>query len=363
MSDASTRRLIENYVERAPTPMFLSGFFKSPPRNFHNTEKVEIDIIRDDEDVAIVLTDVTTGARLNESSLYTNKAFTPPIFDEAGAINAYKQMQRSAGVDPFQDPEFGRNALREAFDIFDKCARKISRAVELMASQVFQGGVITLINNAGTTLYNLDFQAKDTHNVTVTTTWAENGSSGSPIADLEALARVIRRDGKKNPTDLIFGSGALQRFLANADVKARLDNRNMSLGAIVPETRGEGATYQGRVWVGSYPFEMWSYEGYYKHPQTGVLTPYVAETNVIMLARDARLDLSFGTIPMIVQPDQRALPFLPPRISDGGRGIDLTTNAWISPDGKNVMVSCGTRPLTIPTAIDTFGCLTVEADS
>lgn len=363
MSDASTRKMIDSYVERADSPLFLSGFFKSPPRNFHKTEKVELDIVRENEEVAIVITDPSTGARINESSLYTNKAFTPPVFEEAGAINAYNQMQRRPGVDPFQDPNFGLQAMQEAFDIFGKCERKIRRAIELMASQVFQSASITLVNSAGTALYTLDFQGKTEHFATVTVTWDIAGATGSPLADLESLARTIRKNGKKNPTDLVFGASALQRFLASEDVRARLDNRNMQVGSIAPQSRGEGATFQGRVWIGSYPFDMWSYEGFYKHPQTGVLTPYVSEENVIMLAKDGRLDLSFGAIPMIVPPDQRAMPFLPPRISSGDRGIDLTTNAWITPDGKNVMVSCGTRPLTIPTAIDTFGCLTVVADS
>ncbi len=35
--------------------------------------------------------------------------------------------------------------------------------------------------------------------------------------------------------------------------------------------------------------------------------------------------------------------------------IDMTTNAWFTPDNKHLKVSAGTRPLTIPTAIDTFG--------
>ena len=51
--------------------------------------------------------------------------------------------------------------------------------------------------------------------------------------------------------------------------------------------------------------------------------------------------------------------FLPPRISSSDRGLDLTTNAWITPDNKHVKVSAGTRPLTIPTAIDTYARLTV----
>jgi hypothetical protein len=341
--------------------MFLSGFFQSPPRNFHNTEKVELDIIREDEDVAIVIQDLTAGARMNESTKYTNKAFTPPIFKEMGAVHAFDQIQRQPGQDPFQDPNFALNAANEAFRIFRRLEKKIRRAIELMASQVLQTGALTLFNETGVTLYTLDFIPKATHMVTVGVTWAPDGSSGNPLADLEALATVVRRDGKRQPRQLVFGTSAFQRFLANAQVQLRLDKTIMNIAALAPETRGQGATFQGFVWIGHYRFEMWTYDGYFKHPQTGVLTPYVDVDNVIMLSEGGRLDLSFGAIPRIVGPEARALPFLPPRMSSAEQGLDLTVNAWITPDGEHLMVSAGTRPLTIPTAIDTFARLNVTA--
>ncbi|HEY3500674.1 MAG TPA: major capsid protein, partial [Polyangiaceae bacterium] len=211
-----------------------------------------------------------------------------------------------------------------------------------------------------------DFVPKATHMVTCGAggygaTWATDGSTGVPLADLDLLARVVRRDGKKQPKQLVFGSSALQRFLANAAVQKALDKNVINLGQMAPVARGQGATFQGFVWIGHYKFEMWTYDGFYKHPQTGAITPYVDDDNVIMLSEGARLDLSFGSIPMIRRPEAAALPFLPPRISDGGMGIDLTTNSWFTPDGKHLKVSAGTRPLTIPTAIDTFARLNVTS--
>jgi hypothetical protein len=360
MSDNSTIQLIDMYVEQASTPMFLSGFFRSPPQNFHTTEDVEMDIQRDDEQVAIVIHDLSVGARKNEASLYTNKRFRPPIFDEEGHVSAYDAIRRQPGQSPFMTPDYAANATRAAFDIFRRLELKIRRAVELMASQVLQTGILTLIDSSGTAQYTLDFSPKSSHMATVGTTWALDGSTGDPLADLGALATVVRRDGKVEPNKLVFGDSAWIRFLANAKVKAALESRRGVLAEIAPVARGSGATFQGWVWIGHYRFEMWTYDGYYKHPQTGTLTPYVATDNVIMLG-DGRLDLTFGAIPIITPPDQRALPFLPPRIGSEGRGLDLTTNAWVTPDGKHVMVSAGTRPLTIPTAIDTFARLDVTA--
>lgn len=365
MSDASTRKLIAMYMEEAEAPLFLSGFFRSPPQNFHTSEMIEIDIDRDEEDIAIVVTDLSTGARLNESSLYTNKGFTPPVFDEKGPISAYSLLKREGGRSPFMDPEFGAHATRQAFRLFRKLEKKIRRSIEVMASQVLQSGKLTLIDQTGTALYTLDFQPKATHFPTVTTDWGTVNAGGDrtddPLGDLASLARVVRRDGKRKPNRLVFGTQAFEHFISHPKVNERLDNRSMQLGQVAPEMRGEGATFQGWVWIGHYRFEMWTYDGFYKHPQSGDLVDYVDENNVIMLSDGGRLDLSYGAIPLIGERDPRALPFLPPRMSSSDLGLDLTTNAWITEDNKQLMVSAGTRPLTIPTAIDTFGCLKTQA--
>lgn len=356
--DETTTRMIALYMEEAPAPPFLSGFFQSPPGNFHETEEVTLDVIRDDEDVAIVVQDLTAGSRSNEATRYTSKGFIPPIFDEDGTITAYNLIKRQPGMDPFQDPDYLANATEEAFRIFRRLERKIRRAIELMASQVLTTGKLTLVDSSGTALYTLDFSPKTSHFPTAGTPWPNSGYK--PLKDLGDLAVVVRRDGKDNPNRLVFGQRALRDFLDNDDVKARVERDRLGLGQMAPEMRGRGATFHGFVWIDHYRFEIWSYDGYYKHPQTGVHTPYVDQDKVIMLSENGRLDLTYGAIPMFRQVMNPALAFLPERMSDGDRGLDLTTNAWFTPDGKHLKVSAGTRPLTIPTAIDTFGCLTTR---
>lgn len=359
MSDTSTTRIIDMYLEEASAPLFLAGFFRSPPQNFHTTEYVELDIQRDDEQVAIVVKDLSLPPHANENTLYTNKRVKPPIYDEEGAITAFDMIKRQAGQNPFASPEYAANAVRQAFTVYRKLENKIRRAIELQASQVLQTGQLTLIDQNGVAVYELDFEPKATHMKTVSVTWAENGSTGDPLADLSALADAVRQDGKTEPTRLIFGKSAFQRFLANAKVQAALESRRAVLAEIRPEARGQGATFQGWIWIDEYRFEMWTYSGFYRHPQSGSVTPFVTTTNVIMMSEDGRLDLTYGAIPLIVPPDPRLAAFLPGRISSQGRGLDLTTNAWITPNNKAVMVSAGTRPLTIPTAIDTFARLKV----
>src|SRR5690606_18831930 len=175
--------------------MFLSGEFQSPQKNFHTTEKVEFDIERDDEDVAIVIKNLSMGPHHNESTTYTSKEVTPPIYDEEGAISSFDMIKRFAGQNPFANPNYGANATREAFSIFRKLEKKIRRAVELQASQVLQTGELTLLDQNGNEVFGLDFQPKTSHFVTVTVPWAADGATGDPLADVGALAQTVRRDG------------------------------------------------------------------------------------------------------------------------------------------------------------------------
>lgn len=341
--------------------MFLSGFFQTPPQNIHNSEKVEIDIERDDEEIAIVIQDLSVGARQNEMGKYVAKAFTPPIFDEEGNLNAFNLIKRMPGQNPYADPVFQAHATAQSFGIMRKLENKVRRAIELQCAQVLQTGIITLKDPAGNALYILDYQARSSHFVTPSTAWAANGSAGDPFGDIGGLASTIRRDGRRNPKTVIMGSAAAARFLANAAVKAQLNNFGMQgLQQLQPQARNpDGATYIGRFFIQNYWFEVWTYDGGYRDPQTGNYTTYVDPYKVIVLSDGGRLDLSFGAIPRLVPPEQRVLQFLPERISDGARAIDMSIFAWVTPDGKHLKVSVGTRPLAIPTAIDSFGTLTI----
>lgn len=357
MSDAATKRMIAAYIHDRPPTMFLSGFFRTPPQNFYNSEEVEIDIERGEEDVSIVVQDLSAGYRMNSADLYTNKKFKAPIHQEAAALNGFDLTKRIAGQNPFEDVDFQASATVQAFRRFRKIENKIRRSIELQASQVLQTGTVTLTDSGGNSLYTIDYQPKNTHFVTTGTSW--NAGGNDPLGDLNSLGQTIRADGLTDPDTLIFGDTAWDLFINNADVQTRLELRRGMLGEVAPEVRGSGANYMGSIWIGNYRYNMWTYSGRYKHPQTGVSTAYVESDKVIMMSSTGRLDGTFGAIPSIVAPDSRVLPFLPSRMQTPGMSvdIDLFTNAWVTPDGSQLFVGAGARPLMIPTAIDTFGCL------
>lgn len=366
MSDASTKRLIEAYMDDAPAPSFLSS--QATRVHFHNSKKVEIDIERDDEDVAVVVTDMSAGGRKNESTLTTNKEFEPPVYKEESTLNGFELIQRNAGESPYVDPDYQANAITRSFKVFRLLEKKIRRAIEVQASQVLQGGVLTLTDESGNALYTLDYGMRAAHKAAAGAAWSGLLSSSTPLTHIEDRARLLRRNGKRTPNQLIFGRTAWSNFWRNTYIQSLLDNRGMNnvdlrgMGASI--TRGgtppapiEDANFEGRLTVGPFNFELWTYDAEYKDPQTDLHVPYVSADNLIMKSRDSRIDLSYGNIPFAVRPDQRVMPFLPTRMSSTSRGLDIITNAYPAQDNTGVVVGAYARPLVIPAAIDTIGVM------
>lgn len=351
---------LQLYTEMRRPNGFLSRFFTIKPGGAYQGKKVAIDVERYGEDVAVVVT-ACTGPNLNDIKQFTTKEFTPPAYGEAFPVDVCELLNRMAGVDPhtaaYMDYASQLMAvMAKGFMLIDD---KIKRAVELQASQIFQTGQLTLTNSAGDTVYTLDFKPKATHFPTVTTSWS-TVATADPLGDLEALANVVRADGKIDPNMLIMGATALKNFLRNADVQEVLDNRRIDIGAIRPEMRDSGATFYGFVWVGTYQMEIWTYPDTYKHPQTGLPTKYIEDDKVVMLSDRTRLDMASAKVPLPLGPDPRVAGLMPGRMTSRTAGFDVTPNLYATPNGKEIMGELESRTLLIPVQIDGFACLDTE---
>ena len=361
MSDSITRRMLAAYDQQAETVEFLSDFFRSPPQNFHTSEEVEFDVVRSDEDIAIVVQDLSAGYRENSADLYTNKSIKPPIFKERITLNSFDLIKRMSGQNPFESPDFRANLITRMFDGMVKVERKIRRSLELQSSQVLQTGTVNLADASGNVLYNVNYQPKATHFPTAGVSWA-TATGAQKLSDMDSLSEVIRNDGLSNPDQMIMGSATFENIMSDNDVLKRFDIRQIDLGTISSmQMRSNGGIFRGIIELGNYKYDVWTYAGRYKDPQTGTKIQFVDPGNIIMRSSSARMDATFGAIPNIgnlMGASVRVLPELPGRFTNAAGGMDLFTNVWISNDGEQIFGGVGARPLMIPTAIDTYGCLT-----
>lgn len=364
MSGTTTIRMLAAYFQEGGVSSYFAGMFKLRPEGIHSSEEVEIDIVRSEEDVSIVIHDMSTGYRMNSADLYTNKGFKPPVHKEAVPINASSLIKRQPGENPFQSPDFRANLVLKMFTAMRKVQRKIQRAIELQASQVLQTGVVSLTDSAGNVLYTLDYKPKSSHFPTAGVSWA-TATMAQKIADLIGLCDKIRSDGLVSPDEITFGATAWENFIQTPGfMDIRFNSQRANLGSITPqERRGGGGIYRGTIEIGNYVLDVFTYDGRYKHPQTGVSTAFLHPGKIIVRAASGRLDATFGAIPNIGQllgVGNSLLPELPGRMSSVEQGMDLFTNVWMSTDGETLFGGVGSRPLMIPVAIDTFGCLNTQ---
>lgn len=344
---------------RNPTG-FLSRFFTIKPGGIYSGDKIAIDIKRFGEDVAVVVKKCT-GPRLNDFDEFTTKEFVPPTYGEAFPVDVCELLNRMAGVDPYsaEGRSYSEQLIAKMVEGFMLVDDKISRAVELQASQILQTGQLSLTDENANVVYTLDFAPKVTHFPTVSTSWSDTANS-TPLNDLEDLSEVIRSDGKVDSNILVFGKSALRNFLRNDDVTRVLDNRRISIGDVRPRMANSGATFYGFVWAGTYEYEMWAYPGEYKDPATGNPTKYVADDKVIMLSDLTRLDKTSARVPLPLGPDPRVASLMPGRMSSREGNFDVTPNLYATPNGKQIMGELESKPLLLPVQIDGFGCLDTE---
>lgn len=351
------------YTQVAPKPLFLSGFFKAPPQNHFNTESVELDIERDSQQVAAVVQSLGSDYNKNETGEFTNKKFTPPVYKEGFSLNAFDLLKREAGQSGFNTPseQIRGNLITRFIKGARKVEAKILRGIELQASQILQTGNLLLKDQEGKDAFKIDYKPKATHFVNVANVWT--GANADPMKDLEAMSEVIQTDGLVIPDIVIMGASALAAAKGNEKFIKNFDSRNIS-GNILADMQitARGGIYQGTLRVGNAVCELYTYGVGYQASSSAVATPFLNTNKVIMLSSESQLDALFGAVPNIadilgVSLREQLLPELPTRFDSNS--TDLFTNVYLSASGEQLMGGVASRPILVPTAIDSFGCLTV----
>lgn len=366
MSGKATKHMIALLQISLMPVTYLTGKFQAPRRNFYDGKSIEMDIVRSGEDIAPVVTDMSTGSNFSSLKEFTNKEYTAPAFSEAVPIESQELINRQPGEDPFASPSYRAKLNKIVMRNMMPIVEKIRRSVELQASQIFQTGTLTLKNKAGVDAYTVDFKAKASHFPTAAIAW-NLPATAVPYDNLEALAEQIRDDGLVDPDVLDFGMDAYTAFINSDQIKGMLDNRRIVIGNVQRSAkRGNGSTFRGTIDIGGYTFDMFTYNGRYRDT-AGATQRYIDPGKVIMSTADARMDATFGNIPNIAQElglsgamdISRKIGLN--RLRSSSSMVDVHPCAYVTPNGKTLYIEASSRPLLIPSEIDSFGCITTGA--
>lgn len=336
-----TKALVDVYKEKNMPMNFLRSFFRTVEED---TKEVSIEVQRGTEKVAVDVLRGTEG-NMNQFTQSSEKIIVPPYYREGFPMTDLDFYDRLFGErDQSVEVRTFSRWLEKATEKITECRYKIERAYEKQIADVFSSGVVSLQNST-----NIDFKRKAGSMVDLGGSDYWDQASTDPIADLQAGAKFLRTVGKMQGgvVNVIMGDSALAAFLNNTAVQNRADIRNFSLDNITgPQRNALGGVLHGRVTIGSWEANIWSYPEYYDVSSTS--TPYISDNEVIMLPTQPRFTLAFGSVPMIMR-DERNAEF--PEFITNQRAAYAVGN-YLDTRGEKHIIDVKSAGIAIPVAVD-----------
>lgn len=353
---------LESYKEQDLFIPFLTQWFITTMRDIINAESFKIEVKRGGRKIAPVISHWTgKGAKIKKDK-YTGKEFTPPVSALGSDFSPGDLTEKVFGKTEYSSAEMSYMAQLMGIiqDAMAEIESQFGRLFEYMASEIFQSGTLTLYDELGNAAYIIDFFPKATHFPTVSTAWSDPNSD--PDSDIQNLIKEIKKNGKVQIRNLVFGETALKNYLRNTKVADRFDIRRYETGQYQPREQNEDVTLLGDWVCGTTRITAWSYEGLYEYYHDDTIREYVNADNVLFLPEIQGRNVDFRKVyckaPTITGVDERYVEMIPATMNLDDR--EYTTRLWVDGSADTVNVEFKTRPSLIPVSIDAFGCLTTE---
>ena len=338
---------------------FLSSFFRTTEDSFTDAEEFEYDLTRTGEEVAPVVRDLNTGAVYIVEDKFGNKKVPFPVYALASVAGIAQLMKRQPGENSYAEKVNWLGKIAKILvNAFSKMTTMLRYSIELQAAQVLQTGKITLTDEKGNAVYDLDLKPKASHFPAAAIAW---GASGATIKkDITALADVIRNDGLCDVTNLIFGKEAWEAFISDNDIKDSLKQDGLRLGTLNPSLVNKGGKYMGWIDIGAYRFDLWLYNAGYNKFGSKDKVKFVEDNKIIFLPDTEDLDFRkmFGGIPS-VDPDAMFPELFAGKIQIDNE-YDFRPRVWFEKKNEAYVGEIKSRPLCWPFSIDRYGCLKVK---
>ena len=345
-----TQATLAKYKESIKAPTFLSSFFKVKTTT---AKYISIEVQRGTEKIAVDVLRGTSGNR-NMFSKSTEKQYMPPFYNEnfdATALDFY-DLLFGENLNPTRSVIGGLAA--GVAEKLGELRLKIERAKELMASQVLETGVVTLVNGD-----DIDFKRKAT---------SMKDNSGTPwstvTTDIEshliAAGDFLRTYGKNTSKVLnMIVSGTVLVDLKKSDYFQ--DNANFQQVRLVdvnlPQADSRGAAYHGRIAAGAYLVNIWSYDEMYTNA-SGTATRYTDAKKVIILPSEGtQFYFSHAGVPAIIVDKSNAeFPAYIKQVAN-----EYVINNYIDNQRKSHTFELMSAPLPVPVTVDMMYTMKVLA--
>jgi hypothetical protein len=214
----------------------------------------------------------------------------------------------------------------------------LTRRQEVMAIEALRTGAVTVEGDMYP-VQNLSF-GRHADLTVVKPGGSQWGDAGvSPLDDVGTWSLLVTEKSGSTANTLVMDIEAWKLFSADAKVIKLLD-RFRGTDQLNPTFTGEGARYMGNIGT----FDIWVYAGWYEHPDTSVLTPYLPANTVLVLGADLEGTRAYGAIR-----DEAA----------GFQALPYFSKSWVEQDPAVRYLLLQSAPLTVPYRVNASLCATV----
>lgn len=318
-----------------PSPFILNNYFRN--MQTETSEDIHFDVDTSRRRLSPFVSPVVAGKVVLDKG-YSTKVFAPAYIKDKRVFDANRPFRRVIGEQiggSYSPQQRLQSAL--ASNLADQIDM-LTRRQEVMAIEALRTGALTISGDDYPTV-SLSFGRDAGLTITLSggTAWGQSGVK--PLDDVQAWSMLVTKASGSAATTLVMDPDAFALFSATADVTKLLD-RFRGADQLSPTLTGQGARYMGNI--GN--FDIWVYVGWYEHPTTGVVTPFLPSKTVLVLGPDIEGTRAYGAIK-----DEAA----------GFQAMPYFAKSWVDQDPAVRYLLLQSAPLTVPYRINACACATV----
>lgn len=319
-----------------PAPFILNSFFRN--LQTEASEEIHFDVESTRRRLAPFVSPIVAG-QVVKSKGYSTQTFKPAYIKDKRVFDASRPFRRVMGeriggdMSPAQ-----RLQVAVANDLSDQL-EMLTRRQEVMAVEALRTGKVVISGDMYPKV-QVDFgrDAALTIPLSDGARWGESGVD--PLDDVQTWSMRVTEKSGSTANTLVMDVKAWQLFSASAKVQKLLD-RFRGQDKLNATVIGEGGRYMGNIG----DFDIWVYAGWYEHPVTGAMTPYLPDYTVIITGPDLEGTRAYGAIR-----DEEA----------GFQALPFYTKSWVEKDPAVRFLLMQSAPLTVPYRVNASLCATVR---
>lgn len=337
--DLFARRTMGQLLDKRPrvTTFFRDTFFKS--RRTIDTETVDFDVVTGTKTLAPFSGPDAAGPVMDRSG-YTAHTFSTPLVQPKRITSAANYLNRQPGesmYEPVSPDERASEML--GLDLYDLDAA-INRREEWMCAAALEDGALAIVGDGVNDA--ISYGRLATHDIALLAAAARwTAATSNPYANLETWFDLVVEDSDVPPTHCVMGTEAAAAFMANEKLEAQLDVLRKEMGQIAPRYDGmKMIRVLGRL--AGLPMDIVVPLAKFRHPTTGVATPFWDPKKVGLFSADARMEIVYGAVAV---PNQARTDIT---LVAGER----VPHSWIDDEPPKRYLKVSARPLPVPLDIN-----------